>query len=318
MSSVDMSTPQIAIPSLNGFTHRWVDVGGIAIHIAEAGSGDPVLLIHGWPQHWYAWRKVAPRLAHSRHAICVDLRGFGWSDAPAGAYDKPALAADVIGLLDALGLDRVDLIAHDWGAWIGFMLCLEHPERFAHYLALNIYTPWPDGPSLRGLGVLARLWYQVVIATPGLGATLIARTPLVRRMIRSGAVHDAWSEEDLEVFSGALKTPARVNASVHLYRTFLLRELLPFLRGQFEGRRLAVPTLLLHGTRDIAIDHRSLGRWQEHADSMSVELREDSGHFIAEELPDIVAARARELFDSGRGAAGEAPAIDVQAREAGT
>jgi pimeloyl-ACP methyl ester carboxylesterase len=137
-------------------------------------------------------------------------------------------------------------------------------------------------------------------------------------MIRSGAVHDAWSEEDLEVFSGALKTPARVNASVHLYRTFLLRELLPFLRGQFEGRRLAVPTLLLHGTRDIAIDHRSLGRWQEHADSMSVELREDSGHFIAEELPDIVAARARELFDSGRGAAGEAPAIDVQAREAGT
>jgi pimeloyl-ACP methyl ester carboxylesterase len=190
----------------------------------------------------------------------------------------------------------VDLLAHDWGAWIGFILCLEHPERFSHYLALNIYPPWPDPPSLQGLGVLARLWYQVAIATPGLGSTLIGRTAFVRRLIVSGAVHKAWSEQDLETFSDALRAPARVSASVHLYRTFLLRELLPFLRGQFDGQRLTVPTLLLHGTRDLAIDHRAFGRWQEHADSMQVELREDSGHFIAEELPDIVVARARELF----------------------
>jgi alpha-beta hydrolase superfamily lysophospholipase len=83
---------------------------------------------------------------------------------------------------------------------------------------------------------------------------------------------------------------------VRLYRTFLTRELLPNLRGEFNGQRLAVPTLLLHGTRDLAVDHRALGDWQSHADSMSVELRDDSGHFIAEELPDVVVARARALF----------------------
>jgi pimeloyl-ACP methyl ester carboxylesterase len=296
---------QAPMPALDDFTHRWVDVGEADIHVAEAGTGSPVLMLHGWPQHWYAWRKVAPELASQHRVICPDLRGFGWSDAPAGAYDKATLAADTIALLDALELERVELIAHDWGAWIGFMLCLEHPERFAHYLALNMYTPWPDPPSLRGVGVLARLWYQAAIATPLLGSALIAHTPFVRRLILTSAVHDAWSEDELEVFSAALRAPARVSASVHLYRTFLLRELLPFVRGQFDGMRLTVPTLLLHGTRDLAIDHRSLGRWQANADAMDVELRRDSGHFIAEELPDVVIARARELFgDTAAASAG--------------
>jgi pimeloyl-ACP methyl ester carboxylesterase len=291
-----MTSQQIPLPEVEGMTHRTVDVGGLAMHVAEAGSGPPVLLLHGWPQHWYAWRRVAPELARDRHVICPDLRGFGWSDAPPGAYDKATLAQDIIGLLDALGLERVDLIAHDWGAWIGFILCLEQPARFEHYLALNMYTPWPEPPSPRGISVLARLWYQVALAAPGLGSTLIRRTSFVRRLITAGAVHPAWSEEELEAFVAPLRVPERTSASVHLYRTFLLRELLPFARGRFDGQRLTVPTLLLHGTRDLAIDHRRLGRWQSHAEQMEVELREDSGHFIAEELPHVVVERARALF----------------------
>jgi pimeloyl-ACP methyl ester carboxylesterase len=291
-----MPSDEMQMPALEGVSHRWVDVGSVELHVAEAGSGPPVLLLHGWPQHWYAWRKVLPELASDHRVICPDLRGFGWSDAPPGAYDKATLADDVIGLLDALGLDRVDLIAHDWGAWIGFILCLEHPERFAHYLALNIYTPWPESISPRGIRVLARLWYQVAISTPVLGSALIRRTPLVRRIISAGAVHDAWSEDDLEAFAAPLREPERAEASIHLYRTFLLRELLPYLRGGYNGRRLTVPTLLLHGTRDRAIDHRALGRWQPHVEQMEVELRDDSGHFIAEELPTLVVQRARTLF----------------------
>jgi pimeloyl-ACP methyl ester carboxylesterase len=294
-----MTAEQIALPHVEGMTHRMVDVGGVAIHIAEAGSGPPILLLHGWPQHWFAWRKVAPPLATAHRVICPDLRGFGWSDAPPGAYGKATLGEDMIGLLDALGLHRVDLIAHDWGAWIGFLLCLDHPERFAHYLALNMYPPWPDPPSPRAIGVLARLWYQAALATPGLGQTLIRRTRFVESVLTTGAVHpEAWTRDELDVFTASVRAPARANASVRLYRTFLLRELWPFVRGQFNGRRLTVPTLLLHGTRDIAVDHRALGRWREHADDMDVELRDDSGHFIAEELPDVVVARARALFGS--------------------
>jgi len=284
------------MPQVEGMTHRHLSVGALRMHVAEAGSGPPVLLLHGWPQHWYAWRKLAPKLAADHRVICPDLRGFGWSDAPSGRYDKATLAQDLIGLLDALELDRVDLVAHDWGAWIGFILCLDHPQRFDHYLALNIYTPWPDPPSPRAIAVVARLWYQLALATPGLGQLLIQRTPFVRQLITAGAVHPAWTDEELRAFTEALLPRERANASVHLYRTFLLRELRPYLRGQWDDRRLTVPTLLLHGTRDLAIDHNALGQWPSHADDMRVELRDDSGHFIAEELPEIVAARARKLF----------------------
>jgi pimeloyl-ACP methyl ester carboxylesterase len=285
------------MPHVDGVRHRDVQAAGIRFHVAEAGEGEPVVLLHGWPQHWYCWRKVVPLLASERRVICPDMRGFGWSDAPPGRYDKKALTEDLFALLDALELERVDLVAHDWGAWVGFLACLERPERIRRYLALNIYAPWPEPPSLRGaLGVL-RLWYQVALSTPGLGPGLIRRTDFVKRIITAGAVHpEAWTDADLEAFAAVLREPARTSASVHLYRTFLLRELGPYARGEQRGRRLTVPTLLLHGTRDLAIDHRRLGDWEAWADDMSVELRDDSGHFIAEELPQVVAARARSLF----------------------
>ena len=199
-----MKPHQIPMPHVEGMTHRHVSVGALSMHVAEAGSGPPVLLLHGWPQHWYAWREVAPKLAVDHRVICPDLRGFGWSDAPSGGYDKATLAQDIIGLLDALELERVDLLAHDWGAWIGFILCLEHPQRFSHYLALNIYTPWPEPPSPKAITVIARLWYQLAIATPGLGQLLIQRTPFVARLITAGAVHRAWTEEELKAFTEAL------------------------------------------------------------------------------------------------------------------
>ena len=283
-------------PPIEGVSHSLIDVGGLRLHVAEAGSGPPVVLLHGWPQHWYAWRKVIPLLAPHHRVICPDLRGFGWSDAPAGRYAKAELAGDVIGLLDALELERVELIAHDWGAWVGFILCLEHPERFDHYMPLNIPTPWPEPPSLSGLLGALRLWYQAALAMPLLGPTLLRRTGFVRRVITAGAVHDAWSERDLNIFADVLREPERAAASVHLYRTFLLREMLPFLQGRLGARRLTVPTQMLHGTRDLAIDYRRLGQWESNADEMSLELREDSGHFIAEELPEVVAERALALF----------------------
>ncbi len=297
------------MPHVDGVRHRDVQAAGIRFHVAEAGQGDPVGLLPGWPQHWYCWRKVVPLLAAERRVICPDMRGLGWSDAPPGPCDMHTRTDDLFALLDALELERVDLVAHDWGAWVGFLACLDRPERIRHYLALNMYAPWPEPPSLGGvLGVL-RLWYQVALATPGLGAGLIRRTDFVKRLITTGAVHpEAWTDADLEAFAAVLRDPARASASVHLYRTFLLRELAPYLRGEHRGRRLAVPTLLLHGTRDLAVDHRRLGDWERWADDMSVELRDDSGHFIAEELPEVVAQRARALFQGELDRSHRAPA----------
>ena len=308
--SAELATPprSVPLPRLEHMRHRTVEAAGTRFHVAEMGSGPPVVLLHGWPQHWHAWRGVAPLLARDRHVICPDLRGFGWSDAPDGAYAKRTFAQDTVAILDALELESVDLVAHDWGAWAGFLLCLDHPDRVRHYVALNMYTPWPDGPSVRALLSLTRLWYQVVLGAPGLGPLVVRRTDFAKRIITTAAVHDdVWSDADLDSYADVLREPARARASSRLYRTFLLRELGPYLRGAHRDHRLTVPTLLLHGMRDLAVDHRLLGDWRRYADNMAVELRADSGHFIAEELPELVASRAAALFD------GEDPAAIVAA-----
>src|SRR5215510_124422 len=111
-------------PEIEGVRHSYVDVPGVKLHVAEAGEGPPVLMLHGWPQHWWIWRKVIPDLARDHRVIAPDLRGFGWSEAPSGRYELQGFADDALALLDALDLDQVNLIGHDWGGYAGFLLCL--------------------------------------------------------------------------------------------------------------------------------------------------------------------------------------------------
>jgi pimeloyl-ACP methyl ester carboxylesterase len=133
--------------------HRQVETGRLRVHIAEAGTGPPLLLLHGWPQHWYAWRKLIPLLAGSRRLICPDLRGFGWTDAPDGGYRTADLAADVVALLDALELDRVDVIGHGEGGRVGFELCLSQPSRVGRLVTLGAMHPLPEPPPPHSAGV---------------------------------------------------------------------------------------------------------------------------------------------------------------------
>src|SRR4051812_37789796 len=187
------------MPSLDGVEHRYVEVPGARLHVAEAGSGPPVLLVHGWPQHWWVWRKVIPDLARERRVICVDLRGFGWSEAPAGSYDLPDLASDLLVLLDLLEIERVDLIGHDWGGYLGFLLCLRAPERVGHYLALSIVHPWMR-PPLPTPNALLRIAYQFLLAAPALGQGVLRLTPAFVRQVLTQASHPdtSWAREDLD------------------------------------------------------------------------------------------------------------------------
>jgi pimeloyl-ACP methyl ester carboxylesterase len=287
----------VELPGLEGVSHRWVRARGLDFHVAEAGSGDdPILCLHGWPQHWYEWRHLLPELADDHRVLAMDLRGFGWSDAPAGGYEKESLADDVLAVLDELGLERVDLVGHDWGGWIGFLLCLREPQRFGRFLALNIVPPWQA--SLRAtLPHAWRLSYQLPLVAPGLGYALHRSGRHVPRFIVGASRRrEAWDEPTLRAFADNLAEPARARAGVQLYRTFQLREIVPLLRGRYRRTRLTVPTRLLFGTDDLVLRPFLLEDYSQHADAMSIELVEDCGHFIADERPKLVAARARELF----------------------
>jgi pimeloyl-ACP methyl ester carboxylesterase len=284
-------------PVVDGVRHRWVEARGLRFHVAEAGEGDDVVLcLHGWPQHWYEWRDLMPRLAAAGHrAIAIDLRGFGWSDAPRDGYEKENLGTDILAVLEALDLERVKLVGHDWGGWIGFLLCLRAPERFSQYLSLNILTPWPNMRAF--VPELWRFWYQLVIAAPVLGYQAHRSGQFVPKVLVGGStVRGNWDEATLRSFGDNLAEPARARACVQMYRVFQLHESPAILRGRYAHDRLKVPTRLLFGTDDTALRPQLLAGYQHHADDMRVELVPGCGHFIADEKPDLVAERAIEFF----------------------
>jgi pimeloyl-ACP methyl ester carboxylesterase len=281
----------VDLPELEGVTHRTVSARGLDFHVAEAGAGEPVVLLHGWPQHWWAWRRVVPLLAPHGRLLMPDLRGFGWSQAPADGYDKQTLADDLLAILDALGLERVRLVAHDWGTWIGFLACLAAPERFAAFVALS--CPPPTGrPSGRQVLQVWRFAYQLVLAAPVLGEQLIANEGFLARLMRAGAAGSGvWTDDELHVFAGILAEPKRARASVALYRTFLVHE-----AGRAPGGRLHVPTRLMTGNQDHAVPPVLLEGAEREADDLAVEIVPGCGHFLPEEAPELVAERALAPF----------------------
>ena len=132
------------MPVLDGVGHHFLDVRGARLHVADTGgSGPPVLLVHGWPQHWWSWRAVMPLLAADFRVMALDLRGFGWSEATPRGYRKEELADDVVGVLDALEIDRVNLVGHDWGGVVGFLVCLNHTARVERFVPMNTGHVWP-------------------------------------------------------------------------------------------------------------------------------------------------------------------------------
>ena len=281
----------MTMPVVQGVTHRTVRVGELDVHVAEAGAGDPLVLLHGWPQHWYCWHRVVPLLAGRYRLVMPDLRGHGWTSVPAGGYDKEQLATDLLGLLDVLELPQVGLVGHDWGGWTGFLACLRAPERFRGFLALGILPPFQRptlGKALQGW----RMGYQLPLSTPLLGRALM-RSGLAGTAVRGGSRRDVG---DVSTYAEVMKDPARARATEQLYRTFLLAEGRHVFTGRYSDTRLTVPTRLLNGEHDPISSAALLDGWQSRADDMTVEILDGVGHFVPEEAPEVVADRAVELF----------------------
>ena len=294
------------MPTIDGLEveHREVEARGVRFHVAVAGpaDGEPVVLLHGWPQHWYAWRRLIGPLAEHYRVYAPDLRGFGWSDAPRTEYLKAELAADVHALLDALELERVRLAGHDWGGFVGFLLCLDHPERVSHFAAAGIPHPWvrPEPGVAAKLRTASRLSYQVVISTPVLGGQLVQRVPaFIRSLIRLGAADpdSTWSEDELEQFVAQWSEPDRAAACVSLYRSFLTKELKPLASGEFRDRTMQTPAILFAGGQDRVVQPENLGGFERNAPNMRLEVVEESGHWLPEEAPQRLLEPMLALFD---------------------
>jgi pimeloyl-ACP methyl ester carboxylesterase len=281
-------------PHVDGVEHRFVDVqasdGPLRVHLAEAGEGEPLLLLHGWPQHWYEWRRQVPLLAGHRRLLMPDLRGFGWTEAPGRGYDPETFAADA--LLDALGLERVQLAGHDWGGYASLLAGLRHPERFSRILAMNAPVPWVK-PSPRLARQVAMSWYGSVNAAPWLGRRLHGGSlTWIGWVLRRDLVNPrAITAGEAGIFARRFMPPERARAAQLLYRSYNRAFGEVLVRRRYDDLRLTVPTRLLFGTRDKFISRALTEGWEGHADDFAVEYVEDSGHFIVDEKPELVTAR---------------------------
>jgi pimeloyl-ACP methyl ester carboxylesterase len=282
----------VPMPEVAGVEHHYADVNGFRMHYAEAGEGEPVVLQHGWPQHWYAWRHQIGPLAQRYRVIVPDLRGYGWSDAPKDGYEKDQLARDVVGLLDALGIERARYAGHDWGAVIAYRLAIDHAERFERVAAIAAPPPWREGPPPPQM--LVFLGYQSLVSAPVAGSFAM-RNGLARRMLGAARSVGEFSDEELAIYDDPWKEPERANASVQTYRTWLTRELPRAMRGEFAGKRLNVPTLVLMGRRELLMKMLQPEVYERKGDDVQTRYA-DCGHWVPEEAPGEVTERLLEFF----------------------
>jgi pimeloyl-ACP methyl ester carboxylesterase len=281
----------LPMPHVDGVEHRYATVDGVRLHYAEAGEGEPLVLLHGWPQHWWAWRELLGPLSQRYRVIAPDIRGIGWSDAPRDDYRFTRFADDLFGLLDALGIERTRLVGHDWGTGAGYMACLARPGRIERFVASGAPHIWSaDGAPAR---LYARPWHLYVNASP-LGELATKRLGVPGRCLREWRHSGSFTPEEVEIYTSPLRRPGSARATRLRYRTFLVGELATFVRRRGE-MRLRTPTLHLNGADD-PLTIGTPGSWRRYADDMRYETVADCGHFLAEEQPQEVLDRITEFL----------------------
>ena len=280
----------LPMPHVDGVEHRFLEIGGTHFHVAEAGEGPPLVLLHGWPQHWWSWREVLPPLAERYRVIAPDVRGLGWSDGSRGSYRWDSLAGDLVALLDRLGHERVRLVGHDWGLVTGYRACIIHPDRFERYVALAGIHLW-QGAKLRP-AAFWRPWHLWAIAA--LGGFALTRLNLAERALRAWRHVGAFTDDEAAVYLAPLRRPSSIEATVRFDRAVALYEVPRGIR-EYRSWRLRVPTLHLLGEYD-PLTPFVPDNYRAYADDMTLETIPACGHFIPEEAPEKLLARLHRFL----------------------
>jgi pimeloyl-ACP methyl ester carboxylesterase len=289
------------MPALARVEHRYLDVGnGVMIHVAVAGPADgpAVMLVHGFPENWWVWHElIGPLAADGYRVLCPDLRGAGWSSAPHSSYRKTEMADDLASVLDRLGVARVTLVAHDWGGPIAFIMMLRHPQMVTGFFGLNTVAPYMQ----HGFAMLRnmwRYWYQIPLALPVIGPWVM-RDPKARflRLLASW-VGGGFSmpADDVQMYVECMREPGHAEAGSRWYRTFQMREMVRWMRGEYDDARVDVPVRWLSGTDDPVIRPDLMSGYANRINDFEIELVDDVGHWIVEQRPALVLDRVRTFI----------------------
>ena len=285
--------------------HGYASVNGIRLHYVEAGSGDKlVILLHGFPEFWYSWRKQLDALSGSFHVVALDLRGFNLSDKPSRVddYKIDKIVPDVIGLIDHFGAKQSAIVGHDWGAGVAWAVAMKHPERVSRLVVLQvpIAAVWRANMSLRQL---LRSWYMFFFQIPRLPEWLISRQDykaieqtFTEKVIRK----NSFTTDDIERYKEAARQPGALTGAVNYYRANVLDRLLPEKpksKPNPNQGRVRVPTLFIFAEQDFAIIPATVRGLDKYIDAYYREVRiPDSGHWVQNEAPAEVNAALLEFL----------------------
>ena len=280
LPDIDANAPVQSMMRLtaNDIEHRMLRIGELDMHVALAGSGEPLLLLHGFPDSAEVWREMIPALVDAGYrVIAPDQRGFGLTTAPVAVkdYGIDRISADALALLDALGVKKAALMGHDWGAVVGWQLAGDHPERFSRYVALSVGHP--SAYAAAGLEQKLKGWYVLAFQLRGFAETLFRSRDfaLLRRMVGDHPEMARWAAD--------LSRPGRITAGMNWYRANLWR----LLTARFA--RVTIPVMGLWSSDDVALAEDQMVKSARFVDApFEYHRLEGVGHWLPLDAPDAV------------------------------
>jgi pimeloyl-ACP methyl ester carboxylesterase len=262
---------------------QFIQTNGIRLHVVEAGpkSGPPVILLHGFPEFWYGWRKQIPALAEAGFRVIVpDQRGYNLSDKPKGmrAYKLNELSSDILGLIDALEYEKVNLVGHDWGGVVAWALGIRNPERLHRLSIMNVPHPAVMKRFLqRDIEQLRRSWYAILFQLPWIPerGMMANHWRGAERVLRGSRKIHTFTNEDIAKYKEAWSQPNAMTSMINWYRAaFRYQPPTP------KDPRVKIPTLMLWGINDAALSHRMARPSMDYCEDGKLVLFEDSTHWV--------------------------------------
>ncbi len=277
-------------------THHEADLGDVQLHYVTAGSGDPVVLIHGWPKTWFEWRHVIPILAEHYFVIAPDMRGLGDSSCPPSGYDKRTVSEDIWRLVhDELGLDSWYLAGRDWGAPTAFSLTAGHPESVRKLASIEAMPTHEDCPWVPD-------WWHLFHQVPELPGKLIeGHEEYYLRWFYTELAHPSYriSEEDMAEYLRTWGRPETMATSLKYYQA-LSQDFIDNTAFARAGK-LPMPVLAVQSAGPMpfygVLTENEVARSLEFlADDVTAVMMKDVGHWVSEEEPEKLATLLLDFF----------------------
>jgi pimeloyl-ACP methyl ester carboxylesterase len=280
--------------------HATVTANGTSLHVVEAGQGAPLLLLHGWPEFWLTWEPVMARLSQAYRIIAPDLRGFGESGKPSGPFGPADHAADMLALLDALGIERVGIVGHDVGGAAMQPLARQAPERIAGLFFFDFVYPGV-GARMGAPDRLNEIWYQsfnqLDMAPALVGASREACRAYISYFLRHWAHRKDAFDDVLDAFVDNFLRPGNLAGGFAHYRASHAGRI-AMMKGEAPSLpRIAAPTCVRWAEHDVLLPYSWTDRLGETFADLDLAPFPNVGHFPHREAPDRASAEIAAFFD---------------------